>query len=739
MRVPLDCYRILGLTHLSGIDKVHQAHRDRLLSMPRREYSDAAIASRKRIIDKAYETLTAPSQINGDPKLAETGVVQTVAAAVPPKIEADEKDFAGLMLILYELGESEKVLDIARPYYDLEEAEYQSPRVSPHDPDLLLSVSLSYLDLGRESWKQGQYEAAAESLESAQEILLREGLFLSIRSEIQADLFRLRPYRILELLSASDNRTNDHRKGLTLLQEMLDARRGIDGSGNDYSGLGIDDFLRFIQQLRSYMTSLEQQTLFEEESRRPSSVATYLAVYALIARGFSQRQPALIRRAKGLLVKLSARQDIYLEKAVCALLLGQTEEASVAIDSSTEDDQVTFIRQNSEGAPDLLPGLCLYSERWLQEEVYPHFRDLMNQIVSLKDYFGDEQVQAYLEELPNTGVMSSEWTAPVGGSFGLDEGRSRRDNRGNFASVSGNASVDFTDDVDEFRNLENASEQKLTDYLPEPPTRFQRGAAPLMTRSNRQLNRGSSNQPVRGELPRSPHAVGNHLPPPRSKNVNEAVREIKRPHQNQNHSPSSAAAAKPKFNVGRLVIVIAVAIAFIGGAFTLAVWAVTSLISPSRSKAFVPLEKPITLLAESSQASQAAAIAQPGPLDKATATRLIETWQATKSKALGNTYEANILEEILTEPALGDWKGRAKELKASNSYLQYQIKSTTVDQVVADGETKAKVIAKISESRNFFNNGELDSGASKADASYTVEYDLVRKDNKWLIREMLVF
>lgn len=734
MRVPLDCYRILGLTHLSGLDKIHQAHRDRLLSMPRREYSDAAIASRKRIIDKAYETLTDANQTSSDPELAETGNTQTATAPLPPQIEADEKDFAGLLLILYELGESEKVLNIARPYYDPEEAEYQSPRVSPHDPDLLLSVSLSYLDLGRESWKQGQYEAAADALESAQEILLREGLFLSIRSEIQADLFRLRPYRILELLSAPDNQTNNHRKGLLLLQEMLDARRGIDGSGNDYSGLGIDDFLRFIQQLRSYMTTLEQQTLFEEEARRPSSVATYLAVYALIARGFSQRQPALIRRAKGLLVKLSARQDIYLEKAVCALLLGQTEEASIAIDNSAEDDQVAFIRQNSEGAPDLLPGLCLYSERWLQEEVYPHFRDLMNQIVSLKDYFADDQVQSYLEELPNTSAISSEWTAPVGGGLGLDEGRSRRENRGNFASasgsLSGNSSVNLNAETSAANSLDAANEQRLTDYSPEPPTRFQRSNVPLMNRSS------AVNKNGRGELPRSPR-TGHVPPPPRSKNINEAVREIKRP--NPNHAPSVPAVPKRKFNIGRLAIVIALAIALIGGTFTLVVWAISSLMSPNRSRTFVPLDKPITTLAQSSQAPQAAAIAQSGPLNKETATRLIETWQATKSKALGNTYEENILEEILTEPALSDWRSRAKELKASNSYLQYQTKSTIVDQVIADGETKAKVIAKISESRNFFSNGELDNGASKADANYTVEYDLVRKDNKWLIREMLVF
>ncbi|MCX5935984.1 MAG: IMS domain-containing protein, partial [Pseudanabaena sp. LacPavin_0818_WC45_MAG_42_6] len=71
--------------------------------------------------------------------------------------------------------------------------------------------------------------------------------------------------------------------------------------------------------------------------------------------------------------------------------------------------------------------------------------------------------------------------------------------------------------------------------------------------------------------------------------------------------------------------------------------------------------------------------------------------------------------------------------------LQYQTKSSSVDSVTPDGDSKAKVVAKISESRNYFSNGDLDRGASKDDASYTVEYDLVKKDNRWLIREMFVF
>ncbi|PZV17736.1 MAG: molecular chaperone DnaJ [Pseudanabaena sp.] len=718
MKVPLDCYRILGLTHLSGLDKVHQAHRDRLLSMPRREYSDAAIASRKHIIDKAYETLTERDRLSTP---TESDALEATDSArpvltMPPQIEADEKDFAGLLLVLYELGESDKVLSLAKPYYDPEEAEYQSARISPHDPDLLLSVSLSFLDLGREYWKQGQYESAASSLEAAQEILLREGLFLSIRSEIQSDLFRLRPYRILELLASPDNHANEHRKGMSLLQEMLDARRGIDGSGNDYSSLGIDDFLRFIQQLRSYMTVSEQQTLFEEEARRPSSVATYLAVYSLIARGFSQRQPALIRRAKGLLVKLSAKQDIYLEKAVCALLLGQTEEASAAIDQSAEDDQIAFIRQNSEGAPDLLPGLCLYSERWMQEEVYPHFRDLMSQIVSLKDYFADEQVQAYLEELPNTGAMSSEWTSPVGAAISsLDE--------------SSTVSRSF----DQNPKKINVAEPKLSTYSPETPNRFQRSAASVVDRPASVKASGSSTR----DLPKSRRSSNVSPSKNLTRNANEAVTEIQRP--SQSHTSSHLSPPKRKFNVGRLATVIILAIAFLGGSIWSVVWAVRALSGSSPQPKPVTLEKPITKLVQSVKENNTAPAAQPGPLNKETAAKVINSWQATKSKALGKTYEDNLLEESLVDPALSDWKGRAKELKASNSYLQYQTKSSEIDSVTPDGDSKAKVVAKISESRNYFNNGELDRSASKEDASYTVEYDLIKKDNRWLIREMLVF
>ncbi len=82
------------------------------------------------------------------------------------------------------------------------------------------------------------------------------------------------------------------------------------------------------------------------------------------------------------------------------MLLGQTTDASRAVELSLESESLALIRENSQGSPDLLPGLCVYSQKWLQNEVFAQFRDLRSRPVSLKDYFADEQVQVYLEALP---------------------------------------------------------------------------------------------------------------------------------------------------------------------------------------------------------------------------------------------------------------------------------------------------------------------------------------------------
>jgi len=790
VRIPLDYYRILGLPPQCSTEQIQQAHRDRVLSMPRREYSDDAIASRRKILDQAYAVLSDTSQrqaydakvfpglqdeleqsnLNGDIKplrselKPETPVAATGSGEIsvqerakeqknviaPPTIEIDDQDLAGVLLLLLELGSYEQVLHISQSYFRntanrtanqtgnltssgltnsrlsidrsdrldrLDRLSERAGEVSSSNPDIILTVAITYLDLGREHWKQGHYEIAAQSLEAGQELLLREGLFVNIRNEIQTDLFKLRPYRILELLAVSDFKASEHKQGLLLLQEMLEARKGIDGSGNDSSGLNIDDFLRFIQQLRGYMTSSEQQTLFEDEARRPSPVASYLAVYALIARGFSQRQPALVRRAKGLLVKLSSQQDVRLEQAVCALLLGQTEEASDAMEQSQEQDQIEFIRSHSEDSPDLLPGLCLYCETWLQEEVYPHFRDLANQTVSLRDYFADDQVQAYLEELPvSNGFAGSEWN--IANISNRSFSRPFGDSSYAKPAPEPNTSTGLPTYTPE--RLSVSGRTSLLDR-PKPDRQsssnsgFEAGSEPKFNGGN-----GSSNA--------ASVAKSKELKEPKFK---EATREVKR-------LPSNP---KPKRKVQpmRFLVVILVALAAVSGVFVLASWAWRSLVSPASSEPLIVLESPlIPPLLEQPGTVATTIAAQSGPIDQEGATKIVESWQAIKSKALGKEYEVAALDQILAEPVLSEWRSRAEELKTTSSYMQYISKPPEVTDFKAEGDDKASVVAKISETRNFFSNGNLDSDASKTDTSYDVKYMLIRKDNKWLIQDMIV-
>lgn len=167
----------------------------------------------------------------------------------------------------------------------------------------------------------------------------------------------------------------------------------------DDSGLNVDSFLRFIQQIRVYLTAEEQQILFENEAKRPSPAAAYLTAYACLARGFTERKPDLIIKAKNNLISLTIHQDVYLEQSICALLLGQTTEAEFSLSQSKEKDAIARIQEISANSPDLLPGLCVYTEKWLQTEVFPQFKGLRNVDSSLQAYFADEKVQNYLESI----------------------------------------------------------------------------------------------------------------------------------------------------------------------------------------------------------------------------------------------------------------------------------------------------------------------------------------------------
>lgn len=770
MRIPLDYYRILGLPIQATAEQLRQAHRDRTLQLPRREYSDAAISSRKKLLDEAYAVLSDPQkrQAYDTSFLAKTYELEpqpespgaTSAASDDgtdshtPSIEIQDDQLVGALLLLQDLGEYELVLKLGRPFLtngsaSLKGGQYGDPNIVYSD--IVLTVALACLELGREQWQQGQYENASEALETGQQLLLREGLFAGVRGEVQTDLYKLRPYRVLELLALPESQTDERYRGMQILQDMLHERDGIDGAGDDQSGLNIDDFLRFIQQLRGYLTAPEQQVLFEQEAQRPSAVATYLAVYALLARGFADCQPVLVRRAKALLMRLSNRQDVHLEQAVCALLLGQTEEASRALELSQEYGPIAFIREHSQGSPDLLPGLCLYAERWLQDEVFPHFRDLSRQQASLKEYFANPQVQSYLEELPSETEPGSEWmtersparTAPPVAAVSSPAFVPRLGNEPapqvepviarTEPSFGGRPTDEALIEAARSRIAARVATATLTEERPSgeiPPVVAAERVGQTSTATRPAPARSGGDRPPRGDRPRGggsrPGGAG--APPRRSGDS---------PDDRIHRSPASKPNGLLRYLPYTAVIVGMIALGF------LIAWLIKNLqvsgSSQSNQAQQVAEDKPeiqldvplVTLIEPATDATTEAT------LTTDSAQKIIEAWLAAKAAALGPDHAIDKLDAILTDPKLAEWRSAAESEKQAGTYRKYthKVKVSSVEQS-KDQPDQAKITAEVSETAEYYKGDQVDD--TRNDPELRVQYDLVRADNKWRIQNWQV-
>ncbi|MBE9258017.1 IMS domain-containing protein [Dolichospermum sp. LEGE 00246] len=757
MRIPLDYYRILGLPLVANEEQLRQAYSDRIVQLPRREYSTTSISSRKKLIEEAYMVLLNTDErkaydqlylahVYTPSKTADTGLQENLVDTNPKdqdaqslSIEITPERFIGSLLILQELGEYELVLKLGRPYLvnkpspiSLKTGHRTTQAETPENqdlPDIILTVSLACLELGREEWQQGHYENAAISLETGEELLAREGLFPSVRAEMTADLYKLRPYRILELLALPQTQIPKRRQGLELLQSILEDRGGIDGTGNDQSGLNIDDFLRFIQQIRHYLTVSEQHKLFELESKRPSAVATYLAVYSLIARGFAQRQPALIRQAKQLLMQLGKRQDVHLEQSLCALLMGQTEEATRVLELSQEYEALAFIREKSQDSPDLLPGLCLYSEQWLQQEVFPHFRDLAKQQASLKEYFADRQVQAYLESLPNDAQITNEWAVINHQSFPQPDIHHYRHHNNN------------TTQAPQHHQPVNP---ELPETHPRPQPESSQGSIPRWNHPSTDGNEGNqiSQIPLTAANPnRRTHPVNDH--PTTVTNQQSPKRRRRKPTANtlpQRFIQSQAnflSSLDPKTRLVWLVFFSLGGVLILSLLVSTTFGLVKNIFFPSPSlkgeQLAIQLNQPPINIPDPNSEPEATNNEE---LTKETAKEVIETWLSAKTSALGQNHDIDGLKEILTGAVLSQWQSVAQQEQEDQRHRQYKhnVEIVTVSNKGTDKDY-VSVDAQVQEVTKFYRNSQQQKSSSE---NLRVRYDLVRKEGKWLIQKMSV-
>ncbi|MEM9534288.1 MAG: IMS domain-containing protein [Cyanobacteria bacterium P01_E01_bin.45] len=755
MRVPLDYYRILSLPVHADSSSVERAFRSRQFQELWPGYSSEAMESRQRLLERAHHVLSDPSTRD------EYDRQLTVADSL---LDVEPRELAAALAIQCENGEYQQALSTVQ----------QALRQTHPVPDLLLTQAIARLHLGREEWADGNYSAAASMLQQALAELINHRVFPEVQAEVISDLSKLRPYRILKLLSHPHLSAPERQEGLSLFRSMLDDRAGIEGSGQDGSELSTEDFLRFVQKTRGQMTIDEQQELFEAEAKRPSVVATYLAVYALIARGFVENRPALIRRARGYLVRLTQRHDVNLEQAICALLLGQPEEATRLLERSKDSETIANIREEADisggGETDLLLGLCRYTETWLQQEVFPEYRDLDTSQASLRTYFDNPQVQQYLDEMPASS-SDTEWfarqiehvalpsvpTTIREGTSGIPCPPLRQDVPVQEGPIEGS---DMTGIPGELRQsvdstLASSSAASELSNLPGPPipgATYSTGGD-YTSAGFSGTDTYTGNEYANPEYSNSARQALDEFYPVSGRNTDlsydERYEREEAVDRRRYRQGGEGALLGWLWKLGAAVLAILVIVfgaraltgLFGGGSLNTADrTAEVDSESASVDPAIVDSESGNgepgneASLGESDSTVASAPVLDTSVLNEAVAQSTIEAWQDAKQEALGSTRDVEALGQVLAEPMLSQWRSRAAALQQANSHYNYTLKGVSVEEVtVAETGDSGNVVVSISEVADYMLNGVRQGGAASYDSTYRVRYNLVREGDRWLI------
>jgi curved DNA-binding protein CbpA len=811
VRITLDYYRILNVSIKADLDRLNQAYQDRLQQQPRREYSSNAIANRQKIIEQAYSILSDPDKRaeydhnffdpeksekseslanqnpNSESDLLERAAIAKKAIAIDPYIEIEPELLVGTLMILHELAEYEVVLRLGNEYLqELEQAQsYQSfsssvsktttqtSVIAEQKPDILLCLALSYLDLSREQWQREEFENAAISGNLGIKLLQQENsLFLRLQKEIEAELNLLKPYRILELLEQNPPGSSLRVRGLQLLQEMLQQREGIEGKNNDISGLKSDQFLHFIQQIRTYLTLQEQKELFLAETRRGSHPGSCLAAYALIAEGYTQKKPSSILQAQKILQNLSQSkqssnsqssnsqsysakklqgQNTHWERAMCALLLGQTVESQAIIQQSEDTKTLNLIQQYSSESPDLLPGLCFYGQQWLQKKVLAQFKDLQSSQISLGDYYNDPAVQLFIENI-----------SPI---TDRDRYQDRHQDRQSVASQPASAeNAEQITNANEETNKSHSmfpwwSQKKATNQTTSFQTAsYKTNYSPVKTAttSSNFVSVGSQSRESSPTLPNQYQSSKVTGTTTNSVNTPAVSFPIERDRVAFTQSPQTKrqkkSASRKYWKNGLFLVGLIGGIGTLG--FVLTQWRLET--SSKKSIVFESVTPSANSSSNQSDSSATAKTATPADVkpkttakatvkpstievfNQALAQKLVQKWLDSKAAALGQKYQANQLDSILTGSLLAQWRDTAKYYQQNNIYRQFEhqvnIRSYKVN---PQNSNRATVETEVNEVAQHYQKGQIDRSQSYSDR-LIVRYELVRQKDRWLIESSKV-
>ena len=432
-------------------------------------------------------------------------------------------------------------------------------------------------------------------------------------------------------------------------------------------------------------------------------------------------------RAQRKLDFLSEKQDVSWEQSITALLLGHTQKAIQKLKDSPDPSQIQQVQQHSMGSSDLLPGLCFYGEQWLLQDVVAQFSDLSTIDLTLKEYFADRQVQAYLEELappaPAKVIKKEIQSKPAVQNIQAKDTKTTK-----IMSLWRNVFPGETSPIASSQPIAIHTEMASGTITHKQgiTATIERGTAPATKRSavpNHAYRQSSSGSGKSLSLPL--HPKHRAVPP----SVVQRSQKHHSIHRRKKRSPAT-------LWKGWLFI-----IGLMLGVGTIANLGMKLFLSSSKQtvpvQLAIALDKPAVEIPPKPVKPKPVKPVVEKPKPKLTfkqqSQQVIQSWLTSKSAAFGKEHQIDKLDSILAEPLLTTWRDRAKIYQQENFYREYEhgivMRSATIDP--AD-KNRATIEAEVKEVAKHYQNGQLDNAQSYND-NLLVRYGLVRQGEKWLI------
>ena len=397
--LPIDHFRLLGVSPTAEPEAVLRTLQLRLDRCPDQGFTHESLNQRAELLRLSADLLTDPERRGQyEATLLELG--QDHPGEMAGLELSSNLEVAGLML-LWEAHAPHEAFHLARQALQPP----QAPALgSGRESDLALLAALAARDAASQDQEQRRYESAANLLQEGMQLLQRMGKLPEQRQVLEVDLSRLRPFRILDLLSRDLAEQSARSEGLMMLEGFISDRGGLEGSALEGleatelpAGMDQGAFELFFQQIRRFLTVQEQVDLYRRLQEAGSADASFLAVMALAAAGFSQRKPERVQDARTRLEDLTLDGlDTQPLLGCLDLLLGDVDRAERHFAGSPDPALKTWL---SAHPGDTLAALCDYCRTWLGRDVLPGYRDVDAEAIDLEAWFADRDVQAYVERL----------------------------------------------------------------------------------------------------------------------------------------------------------------------------------------------------------------------------------------------------------------------------------------------------------------------------------------------------